>query len=391
MYCPNCACELPAIAQFCVRCGVNTGFAPAGSGTQPGFPPSVSKQNAGEDHAFCGKCGAKALHGNQFCTKCGNALPANSAPAQTASSAQSILGAARIPVSPNIAQAEKPVQRSLNENQPEGENTASQDTPAQAKVKKRPVVTRDAWIVCSILSLLAAINNASKSGATGAAEFVPFAIGGFIGGLALFAGGWAIIVLVSRWLSGWISRLGHNHPNSHFANQQPPHLFPPSVKRSRLRAYWLVPLAVVALLSIWAFSNRDTHFVTGPAAPAETISRITVTGTLPDVVVLDGSNEGSNDRYRFEGHIHNDSSSEISFIRMRIRVYACGATPQPEDRPLTQEARSRCTEVGKSIREVYTHIGPGETGDFGNFYFPERPRNYGWGYEILRVETPSGG
>jgi len=36
-------------------------------------------------------------------------------------------------------------------------------------------------------------------------------------------------------------------------------------------------------------------------------------------------------------------------------------------------------------------IGPGETGDFGNFYFPQRPQNYGWDYKILNVETPSGG
>jgi hypothetical protein len=245
--------------------------------------------------------------------------------------------------------------------------------------------------VCSILSTLATINNATKSGATGAGDFIPYALGGFIGGLILFAGGWAIIVLVFRWLSGRISRMRHKHPNSHSANQQAHHVSSPSVKRPRLRAYWLVPVAMVALFFIWAFSGKDTHFVTGPAAPAAIVSHIEITGTLPDVVVLDGSNEAPNERYRFEGRIHNDSRSEISFIRMRIRIFACGATPQPEDAPLTQEERSRCTEVGESVSEVYPHIGPGETGDFGNFYFPERPQNYGWDYKILNAETPSGG
>jgi WD40 repeat protein len=95
---------------------------------------------------------------------------------------------------------------SVNEGQSESESVASQDTPTQSKDEKRPLVTREAWIVCSILSLLAAINNASKSGATGSGELAPFAIGGFIGGLILFTGSWAIIVFVFRWLSGRISR-----------------------------------------------------------------------------------------------------------------------------------------------------------------------------------------
>lgn len=460
MYCPNCACELPAIAQFCVRCGAKTGFGPAGSGTHPSFPPPVSKQNAGGDQTYCGRCGAKAIQGNQFCTKCGIALPANNAPEHTASSAQSIPADLRMAVSPNVAQIEEPTNgspcrpsesvetdRYRNTNRSgikkrffspyklsgahlqeamrsksdqelrcilesrSGEFTedatkaaeieaklrnlnsheTDHDTPAQISEDKKRLVTSNAWSVISIISLLMAFSNASKNVATGPGEFIPVLIGGFIGGLVLFGGGWAIIVLASRWLSRWISRLSHNHPNSHSTNQQPPHLSSPPVKRFRLRAYWLVPLAVVVLLSIWAFSSRDTHFVTGPAAPAETVSRITITGTLPNVVVLDGSNEASNDRYRFEGSIHNDSSSEISFIRMRIRIYACGGTPQPEDVPLTQEATSRCTQVGESVKEVYAHIGPGETADFGNFYFPERPENYGWSYDILRVETPSGG
>lgn len=81
-----------------------------------------------------------------------------------------------------------------------------QSIPAQLGVEKKPLVSRKAWIVCSVLSLLGAISNAAKSGAAGPGEFVPFAIGGFIGGLILFAGGWAIIVLVFRGVSGRTAR-----------------------------------------------------------------------------------------------------------------------------------------------------------------------------------------
>lgn len=108
MYCPNCACELPAIAKFCVRCGAKTGFAAAGFGAQPGSPTPVSESNAGGDHAYCGRCGAKSLPGNQFCTKCGNALPANNAPEQTALSAQSIAGDDGMAVSPKWPAPQKP-------------------------------------------------------------------------------------------------------------------------------------------------------------------------------------------------------------------------------------------------------------------------------------------
>jgi hypothetical protein len=390
VFCPNCACELPAIAKFCVRCGAKTGFATIGTGTQHrGLAPveatAIGTLELEGVQAYCGKCGARAVEGNHFCRACGSPLHAGNAPDLTASIAHRIRNDAGPAISPNIVQAQERVQRSVYESQPEGKIETSEDTPTQVKDGKRPLLTRDVWVVCSILSLLVAINNASKSGATGAGEFVPYAIGGFVGGLVFFAGGWAIIVLVSRWLSGWISRIRHRLPNYHPGSQ-------PSNRISSLyvkRAFWLVPVAVVGLSIIWAFSRKDTHFVTGPAAPAETVSRIRITGTLSNMVVLDGSNEAPNERYRFEGRIHNDSGSEISFIRMRIRIFACGTNPQPEDAPLTQEERSRCTEVGKSVREVYAHIGPGETGDFGNFYFPERPQNYGWDYKILNAETPA--
>ena len=348
------------------------------AGPQISKPEPPARSHAPEnlrDNAYCGRCGARIIGGDEFCRACGN--PRH-------------IDGVHFPVAtPNSV--EERGQHSVNGDQSELESVASQDNPTHPRNPKRPLVSRESWIVCSILSFLAAMSNASKSGTTGLGEFVPFAIGGFIGGLILFAGSWAVIVLIFRWLSGWISRVRHKRPTPFSANQQTHQASLPSINKPWLRAYWLVPVALVAFILFWAFGGKDTHFVTGPAAPSEIVSHLKVTGTLPDVVVLDGSNEDPNERYRFGGRLFNDSKSEVSFIRMRIRIFACGATPQPEDTPLTEEERSSCTEVGESVREVYAHIGQGETGDFGNFYYPKRPQNYGWDYKILNVETPSGG
>ena len=74
------------------------------------------------------------------------------------------------------------------------------DSSAKTTKEERTLVSRKAWIVISIISLLIAFSNASKSGAVGAGEFLPLVIGGLIGGLVLFGGGWALVVLVHRWI-----------------------------------------------------------------------------------------------------------------------------------------------------------------------------------------------
>jgi Zn-dependent protease with chaperone function len=70
-----------------------------------------------------------------------------------------------------------------------------------AQPQKKSLVSRKAWIVISIISLLIALSNASKSGANGPLEFLPVLLGGFIGGLLLLGGGWGLIMGASRWLS----------------------------------------------------------------------------------------------------------------------------------------------------------------------------------------------
>ncbi len=72
---------------------------------------------------------------------------------------------------------------------------------ATAQPQKKSLVSRKAWIVISVISLLVALSNASKSGSNGPLEFLPLVAGGFIGGLLLLGGGWALIMGASRWLS----------------------------------------------------------------------------------------------------------------------------------------------------------------------------------------------
>ena len=85
----------------------------------------------------------------------------------------------------------------------------NKDIPVQAQNKN--LISRKAWIVISIISLLTALSNASKSRSNGPQEFIPLVVGGVIGGLLLFGGVWALAMLVSR----WISRRSRKYPVIH--------------------------------------------------------------------------------------------------------------------------------------------------------------------------------
>jgi hypothetical protein len=184
-------------------------------------------------------------------------------------------------------------------------------------------------------------------------------------------------------------------------NQAPPASSPfanasaqPSVGVSHPRyglwaSFGIFAVLLIIVAAIKISGSPDTHFVTGPHASAETISGIRITGSLPDVFVLDGSNESAGDKYRFDGYIHNDSNATISFLRLRIRIFNCSEAEGDDSTPLTQEEQAHCTKIGEDVREVYYELGPGKTARFGNFYFPYRPPHYRWDYEILKIETPS--
>jgi len=87
-----------------------------------------------------------------------------------------------------------------------GVSVTERGATVQISNDRKRLLTREAWIACSIFGLLIGISNAYVSRATGPGEFIPFVIGGFTGGLILFAGIWAIALLVFRSISSGLSR-----------------------------------------------------------------------------------------------------------------------------------------------------------------------------------------
>jgi hypothetical protein len=105
MYCPSCACALPAVAKFCVRCGAPTGFALAAPAMEPdvtgreGPAPAVRPGREGPQ-TYCGKCGSAVDQRCQFCSACGNPLSADAAPGPAPLRTHPITGAAATAASP---------------------------------------------------------------------------------------------------------------------------------------------------------------------------------------------------------------------------------------------------------------------------------------------------
>jgi hypothetical protein len=60
MFCSKCACELPSVAKFCVKCGTRT-HSPVTAGSLPG--------------SFCVNCGKQYDPSYKFCNFCGQAIP----------------------------------------------------------------------------------------------------------------------------------------------------------------------------------------------------------------------------------------------------------------------------------------------------------------------------
>ena len=72
MFCPKCACELPAVAQFCVRCGSRVLFTPSvqASNTQAVSIPTTLPSPL----QSCRNCGARSPSNDLFCADCGTPL-----------------------------------------------------------------------------------------------------------------------------------------------------------------------------------------------------------------------------------------------------------------------------------------------------------------------------
>jgi hypothetical protein len=72
---------------------------------------------------------------------------------------------------------------------------------AHTEQNKKRLVSRNTWIVCSIISILMALSSASNNGATGLEVFIPYVLGGFIGGLLLLVGCCAGVTFIYRAIS----------------------------------------------------------------------------------------------------------------------------------------------------------------------------------------------
>lgn len=98
MFCANCACELPAIAKFCVRCGSRVG---RNATALHAAPARQISEVVNDTIAHCSKCGAQNPGDFLFCASCGTSL----APIGRPVSDQRTVGA-NVPDSPALAHSE---------------------------------------------------------------------------------------------------------------------------------------------------------------------------------------------------------------------------------------------------------------------------------------------
>ena len=147
--------------------------------------------------AFCGTCGTPiAVQASQS-----PAAPPQAwqppAPGQPPPGAYPPLPPGAIPVPPGVY----PPPPGVYQEYP-GANFVGQLPIAHPGQAKKPLVSRTTWIVCSIVSVLMALSNASSNGATGADVFIPYVLGGFVGALLLLVGCCAGVTFIYRAISG---------------------------------------------------------------------------------------------------------------------------------------------------------------------------------------------
>jgi double zinc ribbon protein len=85
MFCANCACELPAVAKFCVRCGSTIGSSTNSIATRVAAPPVGQSVEA--TSVRCLECGGQNPGNYSFCTTCGVSLRPISSPVFVSSTA----------------------------------------------------------------------------------------------------------------------------------------------------------------------------------------------------------------------------------------------------------------------------------------------------------------
>ncbi len=91
MFCANCACELPAVAKFCVRCGATVEPSTSSILARVATPPVG--QPVKTTSVRCLKCGAQNPSDYSFCTVCGASLTPVGSPVFVSNTATAFGGA----------------------------------------------------------------------------------------------------------------------------------------------------------------------------------------------------------------------------------------------------------------------------------------------------------
>ena len=170
---------------------------------------------------------------------------------------------------------------------------------------------------------------------------------------------------------------------------------------------WVTIGTIVLVLFVGKIANmnRDTHFrgQNDHSATNAQISQVKIIdGSLSDTTVSGNSNERYSSAYNFSGHIQNNSSMTVSFIRMKIHIFDCQDMGAPgkviewdnQGNPLRQTGMydpappPSCKKIGEEEEDDFPGARPGQSIGFANFYFPIHPKGgLRWNYEITKMDT----
>lgn len=165
-------------------------------------------------------------------------------------------------------------------------------------------------------------------------------------------------------------------------------------------------IGVIVLFAIVAtIANQDTHYrgQNDHSATNAQISQVKIIdGSLSDTTVSGNSNERYGSAYNFSGHIQNNSSMTVSFIRMKIHIFDCQDMGAPgkviewdnQGNPLRRTGMydpappPSCKKIGEEEEDDFPGARPGQSIGFANFYFPIHPKGgLRWNYEITKMDT----
>jgi hypothetical protein len=124
MFCSKCACELPTVAKFCVRCGTRTHSLVAAD-SLPG--------------SFCVNCGKRYDPSYKFCNFCGHPLPHPETQNQRSDTAETV----NEPLPQPSAGSALPI--------------SPMPPPIQARTTRAPYAAFTVWYLASVLSCSCAI------------------------------------------------------------------------------------------------------------------------------------------------------------------------------------------------------------------------------------------